>query len=224
MSILVIAAHPDDEVLGCGGTIHRHTQQSDKVQFLFVCDGVGSRHHENRVIDMDRRRDAARKAATILGAEPPRFLDFPDNQLDSVPLLDVVKVIETVLEETGASTVYTHHSGDLNIDHCLVNRAVLTACRPLPGSRVSEIYAFEVASSTEWAEQRAVSVFNPQRFVNIRADLDAKIRALQCYNEEMREFPHPRSNQAITALAHWRGASAGFAAAEAFCVLRQRIS
>jgi LmbE family N-acetylglucosaminyl deacetylase len=220
MTILVVSAHPDDEVLGCGGTIRRLTEAGKIVHLLFVCDGVGSRASDSIDEELGRRQTAARNAASILGAQEPRFLAFPDNRLDSVPLLDVVQTIEAVIGELKPETVYTHHTGDLNIDHALVARAVLTACRPLPGTFVRQVYSFEVASSTEW-NPAPDAAFLANRFVDISKTLDAKLQALDAYRAEMRPFPHPRSREAVTALAQVRGANAGLAAAEAFMVLRQ---
>lgn len=218
MTVLVIAAHPDDEALGCGGAIARHAGQGEDVHVLFLADGVTSRD-ETGEADVEKRRAAALAAAKALGAKPPRFAGMPDNKLDTVPLLDVVKAVEEALTETVPDVVYTHHGGDLNVDHGIVHRAALTACRPQPGCPVRAIYAFEVPSSTEWND----SVFIPNRFVDIGATLDAKMKALACYAGEMRPFPHPRSLEAIEALARWRGASAGLEAAEAFHIIRQVV-
>ena len=220
MSILVVAAHPDDEALGCGGAIRRHADAGDQVDILFVADGVGARQPHDIVPEKEVRQKAANDAAQILGAGPPQFLDFADNRLDAVPLLEVVKAIEGVVAALSPHTIYTHHSGDLNIDHGIVAQAVQTACRPQPGFVVRRILAFEVLSSTEWAIPRAEWVFLPQRFVNIVEQLDAKMAALDAYAEEMRAFPHPRSKQAVRSLAQLRGCAVGLEAAEAFAVIR----
>ncbi|WP_308916534.1 PIG-L deacetylase family protein [Jannaschia sp. LMIT008] len=212
--VLVVAAHSDDEALGCGGTIARHAGAGDRVRLLFLTDGVGARGDGGAA----PRRDAARAAAAVLGAADVVQLDFPDNRIDAVPLLDVVQAIEGA---AGApDLIYTHHGGDLNVDHRICHRAVLTAFRPMSGSPVRAILGFEVASSTEWAFGTP-DPFQPQHFVDIAATLDAKMRALDCYAAEMRDFPHPRSARALRALAEWRGASVGLAAAEAFTVIRQ---
>lgn len=220
MNVLVVAAHPDDEALGCGGAMRRHADAGDKIDVLFLCDGVGARN-QNTGGESSARREAANSAAKILGASEPLFLNFPDNRLDSVPLLDIVQAIEGVIGEIRPQVVYTHHGGDLNVDHRIAMGAVMTACRPHAGSPVRSIYAFEVPSSTEWAPPRAEDAFLPQHFVDISAQLYAKLAALDAYKTEMRTFPHPRSIEAVTALAKWRGASAGLEAAEAFAVLRQ---
>ena len=221
MTVLVIAAHPDDEALGCGGTMARHARQGEDVHVLFLADGVTSREGAGEV-ESEARADAARDAAKALGAKPPRFAPMPDNKLATVPLLDVIKAVEAALADIAPDVVYTHHGGDLNVDHGIVHRAVLTACRPLPGCPVRAIYAFEVPSSTEWND--SAEVFIPNRFVDISATIDAKMTALECYSGEMRPFPHPRSVQAIEALARWRGAAAGLEAAEAFHVIRRVVT
>ena len=218
MNVLVVAAHPDDETLGCGGTIAGHAAAGDTVQVLFLADGVGARGGHDAAAIASRNRAAA-DAATTLGAEAPRSLGLPDNRLDTVPLLDIVKPIEALVAELAPAVVYTHHGGDLNIDHRIAHRAVLTACRPLPESPVRAIHAFEVPSSSEWAD--AGDPFVPARFVDIGETFATKMAALACYGDEMRAFPHPRSSEAIEALARWRGASAGLALAEAFAVVRE---
>jgi len=216
--VLVVAAHPDDEALGCGGAMARHAAEGRRVEVLFVADGVGARGPDDAALA--RRRAAAREAARILGASPPRFLDFPDNRLDGVDLLDVVRAVEAAVREVGPRLVYTHHGGDLNVDHGVVHRAVLTACRPLPGSGVDGILAFETPSSTEWSSAAVGPAFAPTMFTDVAAHLDAKAAALAAYGEEMRAFPHPRSETAVRALAAVRGAAAGLEAAEAFEVVR----
>lgn len=224
MSVLVVAAHPDDEALGCGGTIARHAADGDVVHVLFLADGETSRGNEKgSAAAIARRESAAREAAGILGAEAPRFAGFPDNQLDTIPLLEVTQAVETVLREIQPHTVYTHHWGDLNVDHRMVHQAVLTACRPQPGAPVKAIYTFEVPSSTEWASPRPDQAFLPVRFTDISDFLDTKMKALGCYEDEMRPFPHARSMKGVEALALWRGTSAGMAAAEAFMVVRELV-
>jgi len=218
--ILVVAAHPDDEVLGCGGTLARSAASGETVQVMFLADGVGARGHGNSAAE--RRMAAARAAAEILGTNSPRCLGLPDNRLDSVPLLEVVQAVEEIIEEFRPRIVYTHHSGDLNVDHRVAHQAVLTATRPLPGSTVAAIYAFEVLSSTEWATSSA-PCFRPNRFVDVSDYSEVKHRAMAAYHDEAREFPHARSREAIEAQLVSRGASVGVAAAEAFIVEREII-
>jgi LmbE family N-acetylglucosaminyl deacetylase len=216
--VLVIAAHPDDEVLGCGGTIARHADAGDSVDILLVADGVSARPDAPQTAS--ERRDCARLAAKTLGAREPGFLDVPDNRLDGVELLDLVQAIERLISRLEPELVYTHHGGDLNIDHRVVHQAVVTALRPLPGRRCKGILAFEVLSSTEWASDAIGHGFRPNHFVDVSATIERKMDALRCYQAEMRPFPHSRSCEAVRALATLRGASAGLVAAEAFSIVR----
>ena len=221
-SVLIVAAHPDDEVLGCGGIIARHARAGDRVNVLLLAEGAtareGLRDEPGAVAAL---RDAAVAAARVLGAGEPRFCGFPDNRLDTVPMLDLIRPIETLAREIEPHTVYTHHHGDLNVDHRLTHEAVVTAFRPTPGRTAHALYAFEVLSSTGWAAPSRETAFAPTRFVDIGETLEAKIAALDCYRAEMRAFPHARSVEAVRALAACRGASVGLHAAEALCVIRE---
>ncbi|MGE5147424.1 MAG: PIG-L deacetylase family protein [Candidatus Eiseniibacteriota bacterium] len=215
-SVAVIVAHPDDEVLLAGGAMARHVTGGDAVRTLFLATGAAARGGRQTAYINKLRAQAAR-AAKVLGASPPSFCDFPDNRMDTVPLLDVVQAIEAFLAKAPAAVVYTHHAGDLNVDHRIVHQAVVTACRPLPGGAVRQIYAGETLSSTEWSP---VDRFAPTTYVAIERFLEQKLKALACYEDEIRDFPHPRSIEAVRALATVRGAEAGLDAAEAFYVVR----
>ena len=217
-TILVVAAHPDDEVLGCGGTMARHADQGDRVHVIFVADGVSSRLIDPAT-EAKIRRSAADEALAVLGVVSVYYLDFPDNRLDSVPLLDVVKALESLISDISPEIIYTHHHGDLNVDHRKVHQSVMTACRPLPGSGVKEIFTFEVPSSTEWACPD-LTPFLPQMRVDISGQLSRKLQALEAYSDEMRPTPHSRSLEHLRAMALHRGHEAGLAAAEAFAVMR----
>ena len=222
-TILVCVAHPDDEVLGCGGTMARHVDAGDSVHVIFVADGVAARKGSDA--DRERalvgRREAARKAAKIIGCEPPNHLDFPDQRLDTVPLLDLTQIIEARLTQIKPDVVYTHHGDDLNADHRRVSEATMTALRPTPGQKVVAVYGFETLSSTEWVFHSRATAFRPNRFVGIEKTLERKLDALRAYRAEMRDFPHPRSYETVQALARLRGSTVGLAAAEAFTVLRE---
>ena len=220
-SILVVAAHPDDEVLGCGGYIAARVKSGDEVVVTFVSDGVTSRDENSGVAEIETRRHAARSAAKVLGVKDVSFGDFPDNKLDSVPVLEVIKTIESVIRRLQPSIVVTHFGGDLNIDHRIVNQAVITSCRPTSGQCVKQIMFFEIPSSTEWQIQRKGEAFVPNWFEDISQTLELKVQALKMYEHELREWPHPRSLKAVEHLAHWRGASCGVDAAEAFILGRR---
>ena len=166
--------------------------------------------------DLSALADCGRRAAAILGAKDVEFADFPDNRMDGVELLDVVKRVELAIARVQPTRVLTHRLGDVNVDHTVVHHAVAAACRPVPASPVAEVLYFEVASSTEWRFTKALPPFAPDFFIDIEATLDRKLRALEAYASEMCPFPHPRSIQAIEHLARWRGATVGRAAAEAF--------
>ena len=219
-SVLVVAAHPDDEVLGCGGTMARHRKAGDRVTVLILADGVSSRGGEGTAGAIEQRQQWARRANDILGVTDLTQLSYPDNRMDTVALLDVVQDIERVMERCCATVVYTHHSGDVNIDHTCTHNAVMAACRPQPGHTVQQLLFFETPSSTEWRPPGSVAAFAPSWFRDISDTLEAKLQAAAAYSSELREFPHPRSLAAIEHLARWRGASAGLAAAEAFEVGR----
>jgi LmbE family N-acetylglucosaminyl deacetylase len=222
-SVLIVAAHPDDEILGCGGTMARLANEGHEVRIAILAEGMTSRYQQRDQVDRKKLNDLhnhAQQAADKVRAKELVLCKLPDNRMDTVPLLEVVKVVEELLERFRPSVIYTHHSGDLNVDHGVVHRAVLTATRPVPGQRVLEIYAFEVPSSTEWAFQRLEPTFRPSVFVDISATLETKISALACYDTETRKFPHPRSPEALRAIAMRWGSVAGFQAAEAFELIR----
>lgn len=225
MVVLVIAAHPDDESLGCGATIARLADEGVDLHIAFLADGVGARGTEATSISTERgaRRTAANDACGILGARPPHFGDLPDNRLDTVPLLDIVQQVGALVEHHRPDTVFTHHTGDLNIDHRRVHQAVVTACRPQPRHPVRRLLFFEVPSSTEWQMPGSGASFQPNVFVDINNTLERKLNALRAYEHEMRPWPHARSIEAVEHLARWRGAAAGMAAAEAFMLGRELL-
>jgi LmbE family N-acetylglucosaminyl deacetylase len=223
-TVLVVAAHPDDEVLGCGGTIARHVAEGDRVHTVFFTDGIGARHSEagaQRESEQVLRSESATAAAAILGTERPTYLGFPDNRLDSVDLLDLVQALETVSRPIRPTIIYTHWLGDLNIDHRCVYQSVITAFRPTEAETVRQIRSFEVVSSTEWGDRSVTAPFSPTSYVDVSSFLSTKLQAIEAYGQEMRPFPHPRSPTAIEALARWRGAESGLSAAEAFVHIRE---
>lgn len=219
--VLVIAAHSDDEVLGCGGTIARHTAEGDQVHVIYMTDGVSSRDNQQNYLDTQVRNDAALNACEILGIEKSYQFNFPDNQMDTVSLLSLTQAIEKIVSTYQPNIIYTHHHGDLNIDHQLTLKATLTACRPQPMCRVEKILAFEVPSSTEWNHPEKQTQFSPQHFVDISQYADTKREALEAYASEMRPYPHSRSYENIHSLNSYRGSSVGVKSAEAFSIIRE---
>ena len=208
--ILVICAHPDDEILGGAATFRKHILAGDEVYCLIL--GEGAVMHG---ISQEDLKQQTREAGKIIGFKKIYFHGFPDNRLDTVPLLDVIRIVERHVKEIQPDTVYTHHS-DLNIDHETVRRASLTACRP-GCSTVKEIYCFETPSSTEWAFDGS---FKPNIFVDILQTLGDKLEAMECYATETREYPHPRSHRALKSRAEYWGQVAGVEYAEAFELIR----
>ena len=194
MNILVIAAHADDEVLGCGGTIAKYKDQGATKNVALLADGVSSRYEgkKNANDDLKVRNLAAKDANKILGVDKVLFGEFPDNRMDSIDLLDVVKHVEDLIDNLKPDVILTHHSNDLNIDHRIVNQAVCTACRPQNNCSVKSILFFEVPSSTEW-QINTLNAFNPNFFEDITNYMSNKISALEAYSMEMRKWPHPRS-------------------------------
>jgi LmbE family N-acetylglucosaminyl deacetylase len=223
MTVLVVAAHPDDEVLGCGGTIARRVGEGNNVYVAILGEGITSRYDNREDADqelIESLKETSRKVGTLLGVEKMYLHDFPDNQFDTVPLLDVVKTIEDIIDEVRPEVVFTQHGGDLNIDHNIVYRATLTATRPMTDCPVQKVYGYEVASSTEWAFQEFSPPFRPNTFVGVEESLEKKIEAMQMYESESRSYPHPRSPKSIRAIARNWGRTAGMQAAEAFELVR----
>ncbi|MFA6568256.1 MAG: PIG-L family deacetylase [Victivallales bacterium] len=222
--ILVIASHPDDEVLGCGGTVRRLANEGHNVRIAILGEGITSRCTQREQADQAELRQLqlrSQNACKLLGAENISFHSLPDNRFDTVPLLEVAKIIEGLIEDFHPSIVYTQHGGDLNIDHVITFRATLTAARPTENCPVKELYAYEVASSSEWSFSQFSPAFIPNFFVDINQTLDIKIKAMNIYEGEVRAFPHPRSAEALHATAQRWGSVIGVKAAEAFQLVRK---
>lgn len=224
MNVLVLAAHPDDEVLGCGGTIAKLAEAGHYVTIAVLGEGETSRYTQRDAADAARVEELAGDCRTVgafLGAREVVTASLPDNRFDTVALLDVVKIVEDLVERVKPERVYVQHGGDLNVDHVVLYRATLTATRPMAGTPVREVLAYEVNSSTEWAFASFGPVFRPNVFEDITGTLDRKIEAMERYKSEARPFPHPRSPEALRAQAVRWGGVAGLHAAEAFELVRR---
>jgi LmbE family N-acetylglucosaminyl deacetylase len=220
--VLVVMAHPDDEVLGCGGTIARMVDEGGEVQVLICGEGLTSRGGTAEA-ELAKLDDDLRRADSILGVAAIQHLDWPDNRFDSLSLLELIKAMEPMVLPLEPSLVITHHPGDLNVDHRYVHEAVMTCFRPLPGRFPVTILAAEIPSSTGWSAPLPERAFIPNVFSDITSTLDRKIEAMENYRTERAAWPHPRSSEAIRAQARYRGSLVGLEAAEAFVLLRQFI-
>ncbi len=234
MKILVIVAHPDDEVLGMGGTIKKLTKEGHNIKIVILATGITSRRSSNYSNSTDYKLDKklenitkkqlkelqkdAKNASKILGVTKLTMMNFPDNEMDKITNLEITKTIEKIINEFKPQIVYTHSEYDLNIDHRIIHNAVLTATRPSQKFTVKKVITFEVPSSTEWNFSKK---FIPNIFVDISKELSVKTRAMKAYQNEIRKFPHPRSMEGLEIIAKRWGTVSGFRAAEAFCLIRE---
>ncbi len=218
MKVVILAAHPDDEILGAGATLAQHARNGDAVHAVVMVEGATSRYE---VAMRDALEAAGRKAAQVIGMQSIRFERFADQRLDTVPLVEVTQRMEGILEELDPEVVYTHFPGDVNADHGVVARAAWTACRPYRFPRLHRFAAFETPSSTEWGWPLAGDTFAPNLYVGVESTLETKVAALECYDSELRDYPHPRSARAIRERAAYWGSHVGRQAVEPFMVLRE---
>lgn len=219
-NILIIVAHPDDETIGMGGTIAMHSGNGDSVFCVSLTDGLGSRKFASPK-QITLRKKAAESAAKILGFRWVEHHNFPDNAMDSVPLLSIVKIIENIKKKTKPDVIYTHSCSDLNIDHQIVCKATMTAFRPQTNETFCEIRTIEIPSSTDFGHAKVTGTFSPNLFISIDKFWKQKLEALQCYDIEIKEFPHSRSYFGIENLANLRGNQVGLKKAESFQILRK---
>jgi len=220
VKIMIIAAHPDDEILGCGGTVARLTQEgkaeADEVFTLILSNGITSRDNWDKK-ELEDLKVKSAEANYMVGVPWIAIEDLPDNQFDKVPLLDVIKKIDKHIKFHLPDIIFTHYANDLNIDHRITYQAVITATRPMQNESVKEIYSFEVLSSTEW---NYPTTFSPDTFYDITDTLNTKLQALACYDSEMRDSRHPRSMTGVWNNAKMWGLKSGLEYAEAFKMVR----
>jgi LmbE family N-acetylglucosaminyl deacetylase len=213
LRVLVIAAHPDDEVLGCGGTVALHTRAGAHVTTVIACEGESVRYGTTGP-DLG---SCARRAASTLGVSDVRMLGLPDQGLDRLPLTRIVTPLEEIVREVDPRIIYSQYGGDINRDHQLLFKAMLVASRPV-GRSIDAIYAFDTASSTEWAYPET---FKPDTWVEITSVLETKLAAMACYPSETRMYPHPRSLEALKYRAKAWGNRMCLDAAEVFMTVRR---
>lgn len=234
MKALVIVAHPDDEVLGMGGTIKKLTKTGNEVKIIFMATGITSRrsddYHNSHSYKVEKNvtetmkkqieklRGDAKRASKVMGVKDIEFEEFPDNEMDLVSNLQITKRIEKIIKNYKPSIIFTHSQYDINIDHRKLYEATITATRPARNSSVKDVYSFEVPSSTEWYFP---SRFSPNVFVDISKELSFKLKALKEYKTEIEKFPHPRSVKALDVISKRWGTVSSFNAAEAFYLIRQ---
>lgn len=218
MNVVVIAAHPDDEILGAGATLAAHARSGDRVHALILSEGATSRYGAGMEQTLEA---AAQKAAAAIGFASVRFERLPDQRLDQLPLVEIISTVEGALEEADPAVVYTHFIGDANADHGVAARAVWTACRPYRFPRIRRLAAFETPSSTEWGAPVTGRGFTPNLFVDVTDTLAVKLAAFREYESEVRDYPHPRSPRALEERAAFWGSRVGRRAVEPFLLLRE---
>lgn len=225
--ILVVVAHPDDEILGCGGTVLRRIAEGDEVYSLILGEGMTARYDKKEMAGNDeitRLHVASARVSKAVGFKKSWIMDFPDNRFDSVPLLDIIKAVERVKREVMPDVIYTHFEKDLNIDHRITFQAVLTACRPLADETVKEILSFEIPSSTEWVSPcSGENCFRPGIFVDITETIEKKVKTMEMYESEVKDYPHPRSPESLRIISKKWGIVCGLKNAEAFMLVRKII-
>ena len=219
-SILCVVAHPDDEALGMGGAILKHIAKGDEVNIIIFSVGESAKLEND--INLSRRIESAKEWSNIVGSKIVRLFDYPDQKLDTIPKLELIQELEKILKNLKPSIIYTHHEGDINHDHQIVNHTVLTALRPMNAMGLkSELRTFETISSTEQAPYTDRYIFKPNFYINIDDVWKAKVSSLKAYKNELGVYPHPRSIKSLEALAIKRGTESGLKKAEAFCIIRK---
>lgn len=220
MRILVIAAHPDDEVLGVGGTMARYAENGDEVYTLILTDG-SSTQYKNDKEKLNVKKEQAKKANQILGVEEVIFKNLPDMKLDTVSHIEINKNIEEEVRRIKPDIIFTHHKSDVNKDHNLIYESTLVATRPVDDYSVKELYTYETLSSTEWTSNDSEDIFKPNTYININEQFSKKVKSLKAYKTEIRDYPHPRSIKGMDIFNSMRGLAVGLRKAEAFNLIRR---
>jgi len=214
---LIIAAHPDDEVLGCGGLIKKLSKSED---FYVVILSAGADFRYDKSMEAVLKSNAI-SANKILGTKEVFFENLPNQKMDNVPILDVIQLIEKYILLLKPDRIFTQHIGDLNKDHQIIAEATFTATRPIVGQVVKEVYSYNVPSSTEWNLIEGNNIFAPNVFIDIKDEIDFKLEAMKCYESECREYPHPRNPKSLKAHSNYWGLISGFEYVEPFKLIRK---
>ena len=217
MKILIIAPHPDDEVLGCGGIVAKHTKERDEV---YLCIVTKAYHPDWSEEFLKNRPEEIEKSNEILGIKKTYFLDYPTVKLDTIPQKNLNEAISKVVNKVNPDIFYIPHKGDLNKDHRLVFESSLVATRPI-NQKVKRILSYETLSETEWGQ--SIEPFIPNVYVDISETFEKKIEAMKAYESELKQYPHPRSLEIVEALAKKRGSEVGVNFAEAFILIREIV-
>jgi LmbE family N-acetylglucosaminyl deacetylase len=224
--IMIVVAHPDDELLGLGASMHRLIKEyNTSTHVVILGEGITSRSDTRDKSlwekELAKHKENIKNATAAIGYGSVKTYDFPDNRFDSVALLDIIKIVEKEKQAFGPEIIFTHHGGDVNIDHQRTFEAVITACRPMAGEQVKTIVSFETPSGTEWRASTDPRHFIPNFFVEVKEEnMRAKILGMESYEFEKRAYPHPRSPEALRVQAQRWGVSVGVGYAEAFCLVR----
>jgi LmbE family N-acetylglucosaminyl deacetylase len=219
-NFLIVAPHPDDEVLGCGGIIKRYSEEGNNVFILIVTRGTARLFSDERII---KGRSQALQAHALLGVKETFFFDYPAPELDLVSQAKISESISELINKLGIERLFIPHRGDIHHDHYIVFNAALVSARPFGNYTVKAVYSYETLSETEWAAPFPDDTFIPDHFINIEKYLSYKLKAMACYSGQIRSFPNPRSLEVIEALAKVRGSTVGFKMAEAFMTIRTII-
>lgn len=220
MKVLVIAPHPDDEVLGCGGTIRKYSDKGSEVFLCIVTKPYTPDWSEEYIKEKQKEIESSNE---ILKIKKTFFLDFPTVKLNTIPQKELNDSISKIIEEVKPEVIFMPFFGDINKDHQLVSESSMVAARPKPDSQIKKVFLYEVLSETEWTKpaQKIEEVFIPNSYEDISEFLEYKLKAMEFYKSELKEYPHPRSLEGIKILAQKRGMEVGLKYAEAFMTLRE---
>lgn len=222
--ILVIAAHPDDEIYGMGGTIARLSSEGKQVHLLIITDGSSAQYRNDTQLDeiISRKKEETRRAAECVGIASVQYGGLPDMRLDQTEHIKINEVIESCIQQLQPDTVFTHFWGDVNLDHQRVFQSTVVATRPVAGQSVKQMYCYSVPSSTEW-QVRNQDAFVPNYFVDIQAYAEQKSAAVNAYATELRAYPHPRSAQAVMEQDRSAGLRCGLGQCEEFLLVKKVV-